>query len=240
MKQVKSLAVIPARGGSKRLPRKNIKVLHGHPLVAYTINAAKKSDLLTDFLVSSDDEEIISISQNYGAPVPFKRPASIANDEAKNNETMLHALEYMERNRGIKYDIVMVLQPTCAIRDDRHIDLAIKKLSESRLETLASVKGPFRKRQPIIKKINSGVLEPYASDLPDSDIGFYLYNASIYAADRDYFCDTKSYFSNTQVPLVMDRICSMDIDDLLDFELVETLMKMKNISLEETYKDENY
>ena len=230
MSEVKSLAVIPARGGSKRLPRKNIKALHGHPLVAYTINAAKKSNLLTDFLVSSDDDEIIGISQKYGAPVPFKRPASIAQDKTKNNETMLHALEFMERQRGIKYDIVMVLQPTCAIRDDRHIDLAIKKLSESSLKTLASVKGPFTKRQPIIKKINCGVLEPYAPNLPDADMGFYLYNASIYAADRDYFCDTKSYFSEFQEPLVMDRVCSMDIDDLLDFKLVETLMSIKNIS----------
>ena len=92
--QPRSLAVIPARGGSKRLPRKNIKNLLCHPLIAYTIRAAQSSALLTDFIISSDDDEIIQIAQSYGANAPFKRPDVISGDTTKNNETLAHALSF--------------------------------------------------------------------------------------------------------------------------------------------------
>ncbi len=219
----RSLGVIPARGGSKRLPRKNILPVGGHPLIAHTIMAAAGSRALTDWLVTSDDDEIIAIAKRYGAPVPFKRPAELSGDEVRNIDTVRHALLYMEEARAQRYDIVVLLQPTCPIRDSAHIDEAIQRLWDSDLDTLASVKGPFKKRDPILKAIRGGVLEPYVRDEPESAAvePFYLYNASIYAARRDYFLRAGKLISRRQIPLVMDRYHSSDIDEAADVVLVE-------------------
>ena len=235
---VRTLAVIPARGGSKRLPRKNIKSLLGHPLIAYTIEAAKNSKLLTDFLVSSEDEEIIDVARNYGAPVPFKRPKEIAGDETRNNATLMHALKWMEDCHGINYDTVMLLQPTCPIRDHSHIDLAIELLAGANCETLASVKGPFVKRHPTLKQLVEGRLHVYATGLDNPNEPYFLYNAAIYAAKRDYFVKQNSFFSAKQAPLFMGKFCSLDIDELIDFDIVEMIMKTYSISLKEPYTDE--
>jgi CMP-N-acetylneuraminic acid synthetase len=219
----RALGVIPARGGSKRLPRKNIIPVAGHPLIAHTIVAAAGSRALTDWLVTSDDDEIISVAKRYGAPVPFKRPAELGDDAVRNIETVGHALLFMENVTAKPYDIVVLLQPTCPIRDSAHIDQAIQLLWESDLDTAVSVKGPFKKRDPILKAIRGGVLEPYVKDEPESaDVEpFYLYNASIYAARRDYFLRAGKLISRRQIPLVMDRYHSSDIDELADVAIVE-------------------
>lgn len=219
----RALGVIPARGGSKRLPRKNILPIAGHPLIAHTIMAAAGSRALTDWLVTSDDDEIVAVAKRYGAPVPFKRPAELGGDEVRNIETVRHALLFMEEARKEPYDIVVLLQPTCPIRDSTHIDEAVQRLWVSDLDTLASVKGPFKKRDPILKAIRGGVLEPYVRDEPESaDVEpFYLYNASIYAARRDYFLRARKLISRRQIPLVMDRYHSSDIDEPADVAMVE-------------------
>ena len=218
-----ALGVIPARGGSKRLPRKNILPVAGHPLIAHTIMAAAGSKALTDWLVTSDDDEIIAIAKRYGAPVPFKRPASLGGDEVRNIETVRHALQFMEDARKEPYDIVVLLQPTCPIRDSAHIDEAVQRLWLSDMDTVASVKGPFKKRDPILKAIRNGVLEPYVrEEVESADVEpFYLYNASIYAARRDYFLRAGKLISRRQIPLVMDRYHSSDIDELADVAMVE-------------------
>ena len=213
----KALAVIPARGGSKRLPRKNVMLLKGHPLIAYTIKAAKDATRLTDWLVSTDDEEIATVARRYGAPVPFMRPAALAGDKDRNNTVMRHALDYMEKMRGVRYDIIMLLQPTCPIRKGEHIDQAVDLLWASPLETLASVKGPIYKRDPYIKAIRNGVLEPYnpAEDEKNWE-PCYSYNAAIYAMKRDFFVRENRFVSQRSVPLVMDRFYSSDIDEKID------------------------
>ncbi len=139
------LAVIPARGGSKRLPRKNILPLAGHPVIAYTIQAAAGAKRLTHWLVSTDDAEIAAVAKAYGAPVPFMRPAAIAGDKDRNSAVVRHAMEAMERTHGLRYDILMLLQPTSPIRKSAHIDEAVELLWASDLDTLASVKGPIYK-----------------------------------------------------------------------------------------------
>jgi CMP-N,N'-diacetyllegionaminic acid synthase len=226
----RALGVIPARGGSKRLPRKNIIPVAGHPLIAHTIMAAQAASRLTDWLVTSDDDEIIEIARRYGAPVPFKRPSELGGDEVRNIETVRHALEFMEQATGRPYDIVVLLQPTCPIRAPAHIDLAVDLLWSSDCDTLASVKGPFKKRDPILKALRGGRLEPYVVDEPDgADVEpFYLYNASIYAARRDYFLRARRLVSRRQVPLVMDRYHSVDIDEEADLAVAEAyFMRLK-------------
>lgn len=155
------LGVIPARGGSKRLPRKNIMPLAGKPLIAWTIEAAARADTLTDWLVTTEDEEIMAVARECGAPVPFRRPMELAGDKVRNIDTVMHAMEFMEAETGTAYDILVLLQPTCPIRDPEHIDEAVRLLWQSDLDTSVSVKGPFKKRDPILKAIRDGVLEDY-------------------------------------------------------------------------------
>jgi len=220
------LGVIPARGGSKRLPRKNIEILHGHPLIAYTIMAAQKSSLLTDYLVSSEDKEILEVARSYGAPTPFIRPTHLATDAVRNIDVVFHAMEYMEKQNGLQYDILILLQPTCPIRNPEHIDRAVRLLCESDQDSVVSVKGPYKKRDPILKRIRNGVLEAYCGNEDPADIEpFYLYNASIYGVKRDYFIRERRLISARQVPLVMDQHCSIDIDTEFDFLVAETYLR---------------
>jgi CMP-N,N'-diacetyllegionaminic acid synthase len=222
----KVLGVIPARGNSKRLPRKNIKILCGKPLIAYTIEAAKKSKYLTDFLVTTEDEEIFNVANEYGAPTPFIRPQHLSGDEVRNIDTVDHALKYMEEKRGFQYDVIVLLQPTCPIRDSKHIDAAVTKLWNSDFETAVSVKGPYKKRDPILKALRKGVIEDY---FPVEDIDnvepFYLYNASIYAVKRAYFINSHKFISPKQIPIEMDVFHSTDIDNYSDFLVAETYIK---------------
>jgi CMP-N-acetylneuraminic acid synthetase len=223
MKNPKVLAVIPARGGSKRFPRKNIYPLLGKPMIAYSIEAVKHSNMVTDWLVSSEDEEIIAIAKDYHAPVPFTRPDELATDNVRNIDVVLHALDYMENNNNITYDIILLIQPTSPIRKSSHIDDAVRLLHESSLTTLASVKGPFQKRDSILKKINEqGELVKYCDTPNPSDReAFYMYNASLYAVKRDFFVKNKTFISNEQIPLIMDKYHSVDVDDALDMKTAE-------------------
>ena len=157
----KVLGVIPARGSSKRFPNKNIRMLAGKPLVAWTIEAAQKAMRLTDYLVTSDALLITDIAKNYGAPVPFIRPPELATDTVRNIEVVAHALKFMETEKQIVYDIIVLLQPTSPIRNPAHIDQAVDMLWQSDLDSVVSVKGPFKKRDPILKAIRNGVLEDY-------------------------------------------------------------------------------
>jgi len=227
----KVLAIIPARGGSKRLPRKNIKMLAGKPLIAYTIEAAQQAERLTDYIVSSEDQEIISVAEKYRAPVPFVRPASLAGDEVRNIDVVYHTLQFMESDRGVKYDIIVLLQPTCPMRNPQDIDMAVEMLSGSDIYSVVSVKGPFKKRDPILKAIRNGILEDYH---PVDDVKnvepFYLYNAALYAVKRDYFVKYKKLISPKQLPLVMDQFYSVDVDTEADFLVAEAYISfMKKV-----------
>jgi CMP-N,N'-diacetyllegionaminic acid synthase len=220
------LAVIPARGGSKRLPRKNILPLAGHPVIAYTIRAAKGAKRLTHWLVSTDDDEIAAVARRYGAPVPFMRPAAIAGDKDRNSAVMRHAIEWMEKEHGVRYDIIMLLQPTSPIRKSEHIDQAIELLWASPLDTVAAVKGPIYKRDPYIKAIRNGVLEPYNPTEDEKNWEpCYTYNAALYAMKREFFLRENKFVSQRSVPLVMDRFHSADIDEEVDLVIAESFVK---------------
>ena len=225
------LAVIPARGGSKRLPRKNILPLAGHPVIAYTIKAAQERKRLTHWLVSTDDEEIAAVARDYGAPVPFLRPAALAGDTDRNSAVMRHALEWMEEKHGLAYDMVMLLQPTSPIRKSAHIDEAVELLWASQLDTLASVKGPIYKRDPYIKALRNGVLEPYNPAENEAEWEpCYTYNASIYAMKRDFFLREQRFVSQRSVPLLMDRYHSADIDEEIDLVIAEIYLTRLGLS----------
>lgn len=224
------LAVIPARGGSKRLPRKNIIKIGEHPMIAYSIMAANSAKSVTDWIVSSEDDEILEVARKYGATTPFKRPAKLATDEVRNIDVVLHTLDYMENEKGIKYDIILLLQPTSPIRKAEHIDDAIQMLWKSDLPTLAAVKGPFQKRDPVLKRIDiNGNLVAYCNDREiDPREPFYIYNAALYAVKRDYFVTNKRFISEKQVPFVMDKYYSIDVDELADLIVAEAYLDQIN------------
>ena len=219
------IGLITARGGSKSIPRKNVKLLAGKPLIAWSIEAAQKAKRLTDYLLTSDALLITDIAKNYGAPVPFIRPPELATDTVRNIEVVAHALKFMETEKQIVYDIIVLLQPTSPIRNPAHIDQAVDILWESDLDSVASIKGPFKKRDPVLKAIRNGVLEDYCpvEDPADTE-PFYIYNAALYAVKRDYFIKHNKLISQRQLPLIMDPIYSVDVDTEADFLMAETYL----------------
>jgi len=136
---MKVLGVITARGGSKGVPRKNIRLLGDKPLIAWSIEAAKGSNLLTDFIISTDDEEIERVAKEWGAPVPFRRPADLATDEAKSIPVIQHALQWMKEHEGKEYDAVMILQPTSPFRTAKDIDACMQKMEDTGCDSVMGV-----------------------------------------------------------------------------------------------------
>lgn len=128
---MKILAIIPARGGSKGIPGKNIKMIAGKPLMAWTIEAAKKSKLLTRVIVSTDDEKIAEVAKKYGAEVPFLRPKELAGDLSTDVEFLLHALDWFKTNEGYEPEIILRLPPTSPLRTAANIDEGIQKLIDT-------------------------------------------------------------------------------------------------------------
>jgi len=223
------LAVIPARGGSKRFPRKNIAPLGGKPMLAWSIAAANGAEMVTEAIVSTDDEEIARIAREWGGNVPFLRPAHLAGDDVRNSETLIHAVEWFRNERGQEFDIVLLLQPTSPLRQPFHIDQAVRALWQSDATTIASVTGPHKKRDVVIKKITQdGRLVNYYTDDPNE--GYYRYNASIYGMRTDYLLQHRRFTSEREIPLVMELVYSIDVDEVLDGYLAEAAMKY----LEET------
>jgi CMP-N-acetylneuraminic acid synthetase len=226
-----SLGVIPARGGSKSVPRKNIALVHGKPLIAYTIEAAQRSRLLTHFLVSSDDAEIIAVARQYGAPVPFVRPAELATDTAPSLPVVQHAVGEMERLHGLTYDYVVLLQPTTPLRLPEDIDLALEKLAATGADSVISVCDvgayhPARMRQIVDDRlVELPIREPKEmarrQDLPP----VYIRNGAIYAVKRDVVMLGNSMSGEDCRAYIMPEQRSVNVDSQLDLLLAEILLR---------------
>ena len=218
------LGVIPARGGSKRLPRKNILKLDNKPLIQYSIEAAQKSKLLNDYVFSTEDNEIKSIAEKIiGKKITYERPIHFADDKTRNSETLIHALKWYEKEFSKKVYAVILLQPTTPFRTNKHIDEAINKFLKYNKNVLASVSGPHKKRDVIIKKINShGNLVNYKKY--DKNEGFYKLNASIYIVKKKYLLRERKFTSTSMIPYVMNEVSSIDIDNEIDFNLSKIVM----------------
>lgn len=216
-----SLGLIPARSGSKRLEGKNVKLLNGKPMMAYTIEAALASNL-SDVVVSTDSAEIAEIAKGFGAQVPFIRPAELSGDLVTNKKVLLHAMEFLENARLRRYDLLFVLQPTSPIRKSQHINDCIELLDNGDFDTIASVYGPISKNQKNIKIMSAtGELTDYREG-PQQ--GYYVYNAALYGVKRDFFAEYQDYYLGRQVGYVMDKLHSIDVDDEYDFEIASHLM----------------
>jgi CMP-N-acetylneuraminic acid synthetase len=230
-KSSKILTFIPARGGSKRLPNKNIKLFAGKPLIAWTIEAALKAQLDTTILVSTDSEEIAEIAKAYGAEVPFLRPPALAIDTA----TTFTAIEYTvleQAKRSFTYDYIILLQPTSPLRQAFHIEQAFAKLHTHAARSVVSV---TEIEHPIEWTMNLEAndsmenfvqtqlpfLQIRSQDLPKR----YRLNGAVSCALLAEVMTQKTFYLAQHIyAYVMARNFSIDIDDSVDFEYAELLM----------------
>jgi len=226
------LGVIPARGGSKGIPRKNIRKANGKPLIAYTLEASQQSTLLTDCVVSSDDQEIISVARDFGGYAPFVRPAKLATDQASSIDVVLHATKFMEQLRKGSYDVIVMLQVTAPLRTGQDIDQAIEMLKTSSTDSIVSVCRVDDPHPGKMLQIENDRLKPLIpgwwkelsrrQDLPP----VYFLNGALYCVKRDVLINQKSIWGNSTRPYVMPPERSVNIDSILDFYLFETLLKL--------------
>ena len=219
------LAIIPARGGSKRLPRKNVLDLCGKPLIAYTIEAALKSKYINKVIVSSDDEEILNISSNFGADI-LKRPYELANDTATTFDSIKHTIDNFE-----KYDYIVLLQPTSPLRNEKHIDEAMELLEKKKADTIVSVcemehsplwSNTLPKDRNMNNFLKDEILNKRSQDLEK----FYRLNGAIYICKTEKLLEEKSFFLKENIfAYIMDREYSIDIDEEIDFKMAEVILK---------------
>ena len=212
----------------EKIKKKNKKIINGHPMIAWTINEAKKTKKISDLIVSTDCEKIMKIAREYGASTPFKRPSRLSKSNIDNYAVIDHSLKFMEKTLKIKYDIIILLQPTSPVRDFKHIDGNNFKTLELLDLILLRVLKVLLKKDPIIKKIKNNKLIPWCSHSKSNPEEFYLYNASIYASKRDYFVKTKKLTSLEEIPIKMNKFYSIDVDEISDFIVAENYLKYLN------------
>ena len=222
------LGIIPARGGSKGLPGKNIKLLNGIPLIAYTIKEALNSNL-EECIVSTDSDEIAQIARNFGGKVPFLRPAEFATDQASSVDVVLHALDFMREHEGKEYDAIMLLQPTTPFRDSEDINEAINILLNSDADSVISVTNVGGSHPARMKFIADGNLidppfvEAFEGQNRQELPPMYIRNGGIYLTRIDTI-KKGSFKGNISKALVMPEKKSVNIDNIDDFEFAEWLM----------------
>lgn len=229
------LALIPARGGSKGLPGKNIKLLLGKPLIAWTIEQALDSKYLDKVIVSTDDQKIAAISKKYGAEVPFLRPKELARDDSPTIDTILYVLNYFGQKK-IFFDYLALLEPTSPLRKREDIDNGIKKLidNEKIANSLVSV-GEIALESPFIsKKVDkNGYVKPFyekkkmaATRRQDLPKAYFPYGV-IYLSKIDALKKYKTFYQKKTLPLFIKRKQNYEIDDMYDLICVEAILNHK-------------
>ncbi len=230
---MKALGIIPARGGSKGLPRKNVRILGGKPLIAHTIEAARTSRL-DRVVLSTDDEEIAEVGRRFQAEVPFLRPPELAEDNTPSLAVLLHALHFVEENESYFPDAVAFLQPTSPFRNAQHINEALDRLAGSEATSVIGVTEVRDVHPYFMFEVDESLnLRPFIriknrplrrQDLPV----YYRINGSLYLSRREYFRDITPdapvFDFDDSLACVMDSVSSVDINDYLDFQRAELLL----------------
>jgi len=235
LKKPEVLAIIPARGGSKSIPRKNILDFAGHPLVAYSIAAGLQAESVTRTIVSTDDEEIAAVARKYGAEVPFTRPAEYAQDESLDLAVFQHALGWLAEHEDYHPDVVVQLRPTSPVRSPDLVDKAVKLLldnpeADSVRGVVPSKQNPYKmwrigadgRMKPLLSV--EGLAEPYNAprqELPQT----YWQTGHIDAIRPDTILEKGVMSGDVILPLVIDVRYTVDIDNPRDWEQAEELMK---------------
>lgn len=234
------LAIIPARGGSKRLPRKNVLNLAGKPLIAWSIEAGLKSKYIDEVMVTTDDDEIIDISKKIGAKIPFKRPEKLSNDLATRPEVIRHTIEFYKNKLKKEFDYVVLLQPTSPLRNEKQIDEAIVYLFEKNGDAVVSVSevehpiywsGALPEDNDMSEFLDNVAVQSRSQDLPI----YYRLNGAIYICNTQKFLEEGCVFLKENIyAYKMSQNSSVDIDTKIDFLLADLLLaeKMKKYTKE--------
>lgn len=217
------LAIIPARGGSKRLPRKNILKLAGKPLIAWTIEAAKSSKYIDKVVVTSDDKEILDLSSRFGVDV-ILRPAELASDDSSSFDAIKHAIDSTSN-----YDYVILLQPTSPLRTGTNIDESIELLYKKGADGVVSVTemdhsplwaNTLPENHSMENFLRDEVLGKRSQELPI----YYRLNGAIYICEMSRLLSEQSFFIKSNVfAYKMRRELSIDIDTIIDLKFAEVI-----------------
>ena len=229
------LGLITARGGSKGIPRKNITLVGGKPLISYTLEAARQSKLLDRSIVSTDSQEIIEVCRKWDADIPFVRPSELAQDDIPTLPVVLHALNMLQES----YDAVMLLQPTNPFRTAEDIDQAIRLLIlDPSADSVISVVKVGDNHPARMKQVINGVLidPPFAEetegqrrqDLPE----FYLRNGAIYLTRTNVIIEQRSFKGRRSLAYIMPEERSVNIDGYIDLLLAEAILQYRQSKAE--------
>jgi len=223
------LTIITARGGSKGVPRKNIRSFAGKPLIAWTIEAVKQSSINARVVVSTDDPEIAAISKEWGAEVPFLRPEELACDTATSESVVEHALSWLAQNEGYHPDVTLLLQPTSPFRTGDDIDAAYTIMQQQSASAVVSVTPNSRPVQWLRSIDKDGFLSDtcigeHIGRRQDAEL-LYELNGAIYLIQTDTFLKEHTFYPEQSVPYIMPPERSLDIDSELDLLIADLLMR---------------
>lgn len=235
------MGIIPARGGSRGVPKKNTRLLGGKPLVAWTIEKAKKAKSLNRLVLSTDSEEIAEIAEKYGAEVPFLRPAELARDDSPTIDVIRHCLEHLKKAENYSPDAVVILQPTTPFRKSEDIDKAIALYFQNNMSTIVSVSkvpGHYNPEWQLVIDDVTGVLTTLKGEnllklktrrqlLRDT----YYRNGEIYVFNPNNVVRKNSIYGDTVTALITETKVNINIDTDIDFECAEFLLERGKINV---------
>jgi phosphoglycerate dehydrogenase-like enzyme/CMP-N-acetylneuraminic acid synthetase len=232
----KVLAVILARGGSKGIKLKNITNLSGHPLISYTLEAAKNSKYIDDILVSTDNKKIANIAKEYGAKVPFLREKELSGDRVSSVDALYDAVKRYQDLNDFYFDYIIELPCVCPFRGPKHIDEALFILNDNKKEKIDSVTAYVNtgeKHPTRLKRIEKNVISDFCKEYPEKNQisrrqdfePSYIRNGSIYAMTNECLLKNKSRHGKKMKPYIMSQINSVNIDENFDLVLADSLIK---------------
>ncbi|MFA6314401.1 MAG: acylneuraminate cytidylyltransferase family protein [Sterolibacterium sp.] len=225
------LAIIPARGGSKGLPGKNIRELCGKPLIAWSIEKAKKSRHLDEVLVTTDSPEIADVARHYGAAVPFLRPADLATDSASTYDVVRHAMAHYREAEAREFDYIVLLEPTSPLREDNDIDRMLETLvaRADEFDAIISV-GQVTEHPSIMKRLVGDHMEPFCPELVQTtrrqdNVAAYFPFGVAYIAKTRALLEENTFYTRRCTYFPIKRYQNYEIDDIYDWLCVESMMK---------------
>ena len=227
----KILSIIPARGGSKGLPGKNIKPLLDKPLIGWTIEQAKVSKYLDEIFISTDSQEIANVAKSFGVDVYELRPPELATDTSPSSAFVIHTIDFY-RKKGKEFDYILLLEPTSPLRKEDDIDNMIR-LTDLGMEGVVSVGEVHTEHPSIVKNINDqGIINPFIASKKKATHRQMLGKAYFpycvgYLVKTSYFEETKLFYSENSTPYIIERWQNYEIDDIYDFICVEAIMRYR-------------
>ena len=227
------MGIIPARGGSKGIPRKNIKKIAGKPLLAYTAKAALGSSYISRVVLSTEDQEIRQVGNELGLEIPFIRPDNLAQDNTPSLPVVQHVLVMLERQENYKPDLIVLLQPTSPLRTSKHIDEALELFINQNADSLVSVTEVPHNMKPysVMKSKKNGTIVPFLIYEENKNIRqqkpkFFARNgAAIYISTYECIMKNNSLYGSKILPYFMKKEDSFDLDDEIDWKIMESLIK---------------